>query len=353
MKDKARAPPHLSKPMVSPSDPFVPRPSLRGGHWMTLYSWGNPRYFPRLPPPTIRYFDVGHDARVLAHCHWHAHPWEHPTIIALHGLNGSSHAHYMRGIASKAFTQGMNVVRLNQRNCGSTEHLSAGLFHSGLTADVRFVIDELASVDGLDDLSVAGYSLGGNLALKLAGEYGTESPAVLNAVAAVSPILELGACVRALERPENVLYEWNFVRDLKRRMRRKDRSWPGRFDLSKLSSIRTVRSFDAAYTAPHFGFQDAEDYYYRASAMRVVDRIRIPTLMITAEDDPFVPSAPFRAPEITGNPNVTLHLCRHGGHCGFVGPRDGEDDGYWAENRIVEFVQASLTKHESSHATQT
>jgi hypothetical protein len=309
---------------------------------MTLYSWGNPRYFPRLPNPTIRYFDVDHDARVLAHCHWHKRPWEHPTIIALHGLNASSRAHYMRGIASKAFAQGINVIRLNQRNCGSTEHLSAGLFHSGLTADAKFVIDELASVDGLPDIAVAGYSLGGNLALKLAGEYGDRPPAVLRAVAAVSPILELSLCVHALERRENVLYEWNFVRGLKRRMRRKNRLWPGRFDMSKLPSIRTVRAFDDAYTAPHFGFKDAEDYYHRASAMRVVDRIRVPTLVITAQDDPFVPSEPFCDPRVTDNSTITLHLCRHGGHCGFIGTRDGRDDGYWAEKRIVEFVKASL-----------
>ena len=110
---------------------FVPRPWLASGHRMTLYSWGNPRYFPRLPPPVRRYFDVDHDARVVADCHWQAEPWTRPTIVALHGLNGSSDAHYMRGIAAKAFARGMNVVRLNQRNCGDTEHLSAGLFHSG------------------------------------------------------------------------------------------------------------------------------------------------------------------------------------------------------------------------------
>ena len=103
---------------------------------MTLYSWGNPRYFPTAAASDgPRYFDVAPDARVLAHCHWQPQPWEHPTLLALHGLNGSSDAHYMRGIAAKAFARGMNVVRLNQRNCGDTEHLSAGLFHSGLTAD--------------------------------------------------------------------------------------------------------------------------------------------------------------------------------------------------------------------------
>jgi predicted alpha/beta-fold hydrolase len=306
---------------------------------MTLYGWGNPRYFPRLPAPSVRYFDVASDARVLAHCHWQPEPWNHSTLIALHGLNGSSDAHYMRGVASKAFVHGLNVVRLNQRNCGNTEHLSAGLFHSGLTADARHVIEELSDVDGIRHIAVAGYSLGGNLALKLAGEYGDHPHPALRAVAAVSPILEISECVRALERPGNILYEWNFVRDLKRRIRRKARLRPGAFDLTRLTGVRTVREFDEAYTAPHFGFLNAEDYYYRASAMRVVDRISVPALIITSEDDPFVPSGPFRDPKVTGNSHITLHLCEHGGHCGFVGDRHGEDDGYWAEDAIVDFVE--------------
>lgn len=305
---------------------------------MTLFSWGNPRYFPRLPAPIVRYFDVDHDARVVAHCHWQAQPWTRPTILALHGLNGSSDAHYMRGIASKAFERGMNVVRLNQRNCGDTEHLSAGLFHSGLTHDAKRVIEELVSIDGLSSIAVAGYSLGGNLALKLAAEYGDAPPPQLLGVVAVSPIIEIGECVRALELPGNVLYQWNFVKDLKRRMRRKDHFWPGRFDMSKLSKIKTVREFDAAYTAPYFGFDSAEDYYHRASSMRIVDRIRVPTLIITSEDDPFVPAEPFRDPKVLSNPNIELAISAHGGHCGFVGPAAGEDDGYWAENQIVEFV---------------
>ena len=110
---------------------------------MTLYGWGNPRYFPQLPAPTARFFDVALDARVRAECHWQSRPWEHPTLLSLHGLNGSSDAHYMRGLAAKAFARGLNVVRLNQRNCGGTEHLARGLFHSGLTADAAHVVDEL------------------------------------------------------------------------------------------------------------------------------------------------------------------------------------------------------------------
>jgi predicted alpha/beta-fold hydrolase len=320
---------------------FTPRPSLTNGHWMTIYGWGNPRYFPRLPPPARRYFDVAAGTRVVAACHWQPQRWERPTLLALHGLNGSSDAHYMKGLAAKAFARGMNVVRLNQRNCGNTEQLSEGLFHSGLTADAAHVLHELTEVDRLQTIAVAGYSLGGNLALKLAGEYGPTAPRALVAVAAVSPIIEISECTRALERPENRLYQWNFVRDLKRRMRRKDRFHAGGFDLTRLNAIKTVREFDEVYTAPYFGFRNAEDYYHRASAMRVIDRVSVPALVIAAEDDPFVPSQPFHNATVTGNPRIDLRISKHGGHCGFIGPRSGEDDGYWAENQIVEFVSST------------
>jgi predicted alpha/beta-fold hydrolase len=324
--------------MIDAMDEFVPRPWLRGGHRMTLFGWGNPRHFPQLPPASPRYFDIGPDTRVLAQCHWHPEPHDRPTVLALHGLNGSSESHYMRGIADKAYAAGMNVVRLNQRNCGGTEGLSKGLFHSGLTEDARHVIAELSSVDQLRSIVVAGYSLGGNLALKLAGEYGDTPPPALQGVAAVSPIIEIGECTRALERRQNFIYEWNFVKELKKRMRRKERYWPGVYDLSRLDQVRTVREFDNVYTAPHFGFRDAEDYYYRCSAMRIADRIRIPALVITSEDDPFVPSAPFHSDLLRGNAHVDLHVTRFGGHCGFIeAGRDGYD-GYWAERQIVRFA---------------
>jgi hypothetical protein len=351
---------------------FVPHPRLRNGHLMTLYAWARPRRFPRLPLPVDRYFDVAEAARVLAQCHWQPKPRDAETLVCLHGLEGSSSAHYMRGVADKAWAAGFNVVLLNQRNCGGTEHLSAGLYHSGLTADPRQVIDELIHLDRLPSIVVAGYSLGGNLALKLAGEYGEAAPPEVRGVAAVSPVVELDACVRALERRSNVLYHWNFVRNLKARMRRKHRAWPGRFDLRPLGGIRTVRAFDDAYTAPGWGFRDADDYYHRASALRVADRIRVPALVITAEDDPFVPTAPFRDPALARNPHVRLVITPHGGHCAFVGPdpssaysvahdvsassaaqdsaysaysaaqdasaSSAADDGYWAERAIVTFA---------------
>lgn len=318
------------------------KPRFTGGHKQTLYAWARPRRFSRLPPPVVRHFDVAADARVLAHCHWHERPSEHPTLLLLHGLEGSSLAHYMCGISEKAWAGGWNVVRLNQRNCGGTEHLSRGLYHSGLTHDPWFVLRELIDADRLRAVAVAGYSLGGNLALKLAGELGDAAPPELIAVCAVSPTMDLAVCVDALERRSNRLYEWNFVRNLRARMKRKSAAWPGVFDLAPLGTVSSVRQFDEAFTAPHHGFRDAEDYYHRASAMRVIDRIRVPALIITADDDPFVPHASFRDALVKSNPNLHVVITPGGGHCAFVERPSPGYDGYWAEREIVRFATAWL-----------
>ncbi len=309
---------------------------------MTLFTWGRVRHFPQLPAPVPRYFDVSPDARVLAHCYWQPQPRRHGTLIGLHGLEGSSQAHYMRGLADKAYAAGLNAVMLNQRNCGGTEGLSAGLYHSGLSADPRAVIAELTTLDRLPAVAVAGYSLGGNVALRLAGDYGPDTPPQVRAVVAVSPTMNLGLCVEALERRSNLLYEWNFVRNLKNRMRRKDRAWPGRFDLSRLDGVRTVREFDERFTAPYHGFRNADDYYYRASSLRVIDRVQLPTLILSAEDDPFVPAEQFDHPALAANQHITLQVTRRGGHCGYYAEATEGFDGYWAEQRIVSVVQPHL-----------
>jgi uncharacterized protein len=316
---------------------FVPVPRLAGSHRMTLYAWARARRFPQLPAPVARYFDVAADARVLAHCHWQPEPRRHVTLVLLHGLEGSSDAHYMRGMADKAWSQGFNVVRLNQRNCGGTEHLSRGLYHSGLTDDPRAVIEELRDRDGLTAFAVAGYSLGGNLAIKLAGEAGAGDLPVLQAVAAVSPVIELEACMQAIERRANRIYEWNFCRNLQGRLRRKAKIFPDVFDLEGLWRVWSIRTFDDRYTAPHHGFDGASDYYHRASAMRVIDRVARPALIISAADDPFVPPEIFRAPPVVGNPHITTLITDHGGHCAFVAEPNGYD-GYWAERTVVEFL---------------
>jgi uncharacterized protein len=182
-------------------------------------------------------------------------------------------------------------------------------------------------------------------------------PPSLRGVCAISPVMELETCVKALERKQNYAYQWNFVRQLKNRMRRKAEHFPNRFSLDRLDAIRTVREFDERYTAPHFGFRDASDYYHRASAMRVIDRIRVPALIITAEDDPFVPSGPFRDPSVTSNPHLRVFVTPHGGHCAFVSePRNGnaDDDGYWAETEILRFaLEQTARPAMSSDASRT
>jgi hypothetical protein len=125
-------------------------------------------------------------------------------------------------------------------------------------------------------------------------------------------------------------------------MRRKAAAYPDVFRLDRLPRIWTVRQFDEAYTAPHHGFADASDYYHRASAMRVVERIRVPALILTAEDDPFVPPEPFYAEAVRRNPAITVVVTKHGGHCAFVEPAQNAYDGYWAEREIVRFVTAHL-----------
>src|SRR5262249_9126518 len=162
---------------------------------------------------------------------------------------------------------------------------------------------------------------------KMAGEFGSNPPPQLRAVCAVSPTMDLAECVEALERPENQIYQRHFVRNLKKRMRRKARAFPGKFSLAALPRIGTIREFDDAYTAPFHGFTGASDSYYRASALRVVDRITIPTLIISAVDDPFVPPTPFRSPLTRHNSHITIELTPRGGHCGFVAQREGTYDG--------------------------
>ncbi len=260
-------------------------------------------------------------------------------MICLHGLEGSSDGHYMRGMADKAWARGYNVVRLNQRNCGGTEHLSPGLYHSGLTADPLAVMHALAADGRLERFAFAGYSLGGNIALKLGGELSPADAARVVAVAAVSPPIELAHCVTALERPANLAYHLNFLVGLRGRMKRKARLYPGLYDPGGLARVRSVRAFDDVYTAPHNGFAGAADYYHRASARRVLAQLAVPALLITAADDPFVPPDAARDPALDAVPGLTRVVTRYGGHCGFIGrPAGPGDDGYWAETRVLDFI---------------
>ena len=325
---------------------FEPSWWCRGGHRTTFAVWARPRRFPHLPRGERRFFPAGDRTYVLADCNWQPRRHEHPVLVALHGLEGSSDSHYMKGLAEKAWVRGFSVVRLNQRNCGGTEHLTPGLYHSGLTADAHAVVQGLIERDRVPAIALAGYSMGGNIALKLAGEYGADAPPELAAVCAVSPPIDLTQAVGLLERRANLVYQWNFLRSLERRIQRKRAAFPDRYSTRGLRRIRTMRAFDDRYTAPHNGFRDAQDYYQRAGAIHVIARISVPTLIISALDDPFIPAGPFRDPRVTGNPHIEVVLASRGGHCGFLSKRSGDHDGYWAEWKIVEFAQ-EMTRAEA------
>ncbi len=216
-------------------------------------------------------------------------------IVIVHGLEGSADSYYVQGIAEKAFHRGFHVVRMNQRNCGGTEKLTPTLYNSAMSGDYRAVFEELANVDGFEKIFFAGYSMGGNLVTKMAGEYGDDVPQALRGVCSVCPAIDLSACADALERKDNFLYQRHFVNGLMARYARKVKMFPDRYSQNGFGPIRTVREFDDAITAPCFGFRDAEEYYEAAGAKRVVAQVRVPMLMITAEDDPFVPYVSFLA----------------------------------------------------------
>jgi uncharacterized protein len=320
---------------------FEPHWGLRNGHLMTIAGVFWRRRFPRLPASSARLFDTEPGTQVRGDCHWQEAAREHPTLVLLHGLEGSSESGHVLGTAEKAWAEGFNVVRLNQRNCGGTEKLTESLYHSGLSCDSRAVMLELIERDGLPEIFAAGFSMGGNLVLKMAGEFGEAAPREVRGFAAVAPSFDLTACADALELPQNFLYERHFVRGLKRRMLYKASLFPERYAnglSAELARVASVRDFDERITARFCGFRDAADYYARSSAMRVVAAIRKPTLILTAADDPVVPLATFENAALHGNADIRLVATRYGGHCAFISREDG-DERFWAEARIVEFCK--------------
>lgn len=274
--------------------------------------------------------------------HMQQDPRGHATIVLLHGLEGSSDSGYMLGMAEKAWVAGFNVVRLNQRNCGGTEKLSSTLYHSGLSGDIRSVILELIEQDGLPEIFAAGVSMGGNLVLKMAGEMGDSGPPQLRAFVAMAPALDLAACANALGEPRNYIYQSRFVKGLKRRMRLKQKLFPSLFPIDGMRNIRSVREFDERITARFCGFAGADDYYARSSASNVISQIRRPSLILTAQDDPFVPFSSFNQAAIAENPCIKLVAPEHGGHCAFISNESGEAR-FWAEARVVEFCAQHST----------
>jgi hypothetical protein len=328
---------------------FRPRRFLNNGHLQTIA--GN--YLSRvnhLPLSEAQLVEVSPASenqiasQVLCHCHWQSEEVRaaRPTAIIVHGLEGSSDSQYVVGNSNKLWRAGCNVVRMNMRNCGGTEALSPTLYHSGLSNDVLMVMNFFVEQYGLQSMSLIGYSMGGNLVLKLAGELGTTAPAVLRSVIGVSPAVDLQPSADALHLPQNRLYELKFLRHLLRRFRRKAMLFPRAYDRNRAVGIHSLREFDHRITALYSGFSGADDYYTRAAAARVLDRIAVPSLILHALDDPFVRLSAESRDKINANPNITLMESKNGGHCAFLAQADQAlgYDGYWAEHTLLRFLLA-------------
>ena len=322
---------------------FRPRRGLRNGHLQTLAANFLPRRV-QLPAPesTLVEVDRNPQSRVLCHCNWQPEPIRDGcmTLLLLHGLEGSSQSQYMLGNADKAWRAGWNVVRMNMRNCGGTEALSSTLYHSGLSGDVQAVAQFFVERFNLHHLAFVGYSMGGNMVLKAAGEYGTTAPHWLRAVVGVSPVVDLQPSADALHHLRNRIYEWNFLRNMLDRYRRKARLLPGRFSLANCKRVHSIRTYDEYIVAPNCGFTGADDYYHRAASARVIDRIAVPALILHALDDPFIRILPETRAKIDANPCIAFIETEHGGHCAFLAEADqaNGDDGYWAEHTAMRFL---------------
>jgi len=352
LDDSSASPgPHLSNlRWLSDFEPFR---LFRNGHAQTLAGnfWRRPLFdFPFVSEAVV--VDPADGSRVLCHCHWQPEPVraDRLTILLVHGLEGSSDSRYIQGITRRAWNAGCNVIRMNMRNCGGTETWTPTLYHSGLSSDVLAVLQCFVDQHHLLRVAMAGYSMGGNLVLKLAGELGDKPPEWLRAAVGVSPAADLAPSADALHEPVNRMYEWHFLRNLMRRFQRKAQLFPEIYSATGFGPIRSVREFDDKITARYSGFTGADDYYFRAASARVVSSISIPALVLHALDDPFIRITPETRQALTLNSSVTLIETAHGGHCAFLASSasqsaaanaEGDSQRHWAEANLVRFLLAT------------
>jgi hypothetical protein len=284
--------------------------------------------------------DPADGSRVLCHCHWQPEleRAQRLTLVLVHGLEGSSDSRYIQAVTARAWAAGCNVIRMNMRNCGGTDALTPTLYHSGLSGDVGTVVRHYAERFGLERVALVGYSMGGNLVLKLAGERGSSAP--LRAVAAVCPAIDLAPGADALHEPANRLYEWNFLRGLMARYKRKAKLFPGIYAPAReIGPVHSIREFDEKILSRYWGFRGADDYYNRAASARVVDRIAVPTLILRAQDDPFIRLLPETRAKLLANPHIDFVETRHGGHCAYLS-RDRGNEIHWAEATVIRYLMA-------------
>jgi len=262
----------------------------------------------------------------------------HPGLVVLcHGLEGSSRAAYMKGMAQHLSRSGWDVLALNYRGCSGEPNRLWRSYHSGATEDLATVLAHAMRRGTYQSLGLVGFSLGGNLVLKFLGERGADLPAPIRWAAAVSAPCDLKAGALRMAQADNRLYMHRFMRTLRAKVRYKIRTFSGApRDADRFQGLRTFQAFDDLYTAPAHGFRDAEDYWRQCSARHFIAGIRVPTLLINARNDPFLAGACFPWQEARASAWLYLETPRSGGHVGFM-PRTLLG-AYWHERRIAAFA---------------
>ncbi len=264
-----------------------------------------------------------------------------PTLVAVHGLGGSSESTYMRGLSNKAWRLGWNSVLLNLYDSNlraSPPHI----FHAGSSDRLGHVIARLSPTH--PRILLTGISLGGNMLLKMLGELGKRADSSILAAAVISPLTDLTISWSTLDRPSNRLFRYHYLKGLRRIVSQKEAYLRDHVDLEAVLQVRTIRQFDELFTVPLGGFEDAMDYYIKASAAPFLKDIQIPTLLLHSKDDPLLPYEPLLSRECQSNPYLTIGLTQQGGHVGFVQSAH-EPDRAWAENRALEFLDTVLRDH--------
>ncbi len=313
---------------------FAPLPLLSNPHLQTVLGFYLPG--PTLPDPAAPKILPLPDGDSLVLHDSIPEGWQAGDRIALvlHGLAGSARSAQVMRLGYHLLARGMRVVRLDQRGAGDGLPLARRVYHAGRSEDVRSALAEIHRWSPTSPLVLVGISLGGNLALKLAGEAAVKPVPRLERVVALGPPIDLTRCCALLAQPRNRFYEMFFLRELVANARKRQKTFPDLPPL-RLPPTLTMRLFDDLYTAPRSGFTDAVDYYRQASAGPLIEQIGLPTLILTARDDPFIAVEPFE--QLKAPPNVTVRILQHGGHVGFVG-WDGAGGFRWAEQRMVEWA---------------
>jgi predicted alpha/beta-fold hydrolase len=263
-----------------------------------------------------------------------------PLVLALHGLEGSALSHYATGMLADAGARGWRAVALNFRSCSGELNRLPRFYHSGDTGDLDHVVRLLLGREPGLRVGVVGVSLGGNVLLKWLGERGGDAPGGLAGAVGISVPFDLAACARVLDHGfRRRLYTANFIRTLRRKVRDKARHHPGFVDVAAACRARTFAEYDRVVTAPLGGFADAMDYWTRSSSGPYLPRIGVPTLLLNARDDPFVPVATLPDPRALP-PLVRARFTDAGGHVGFVEGRWPWRARWWAERTALDFLGA-------------